>query len=119
MLYRSLICGAAVAAMIAAQTVPAQAGRGTYSNDESEAIKCAAYFSYTSHVLSDHGLMTPRHREIATKTSYYILRQHVSGPFEKKLAAYEGILGGLPLTDFKMVEDSVRHLAWCEKKFLQ
>lgn len=119
MLKHGIIRGLVVATAISGLAHPASAGRGTFSNDEAEAIKCAAYFSYTSHVLSDQGLMTTRHREIATKASYYILRQHVSGPFERKLAAYEGFLGGLPLKDYKVVEDSVRQLAWCEQKFLQ
>ena len=119
MLKHGFIRGLVVATAIAVLAHPASAGRGTYSDNEAEAIKCAAYFSYTSHVLSDQGLMTPRHREIATKASYYILRQHVSGPFDRKLAAYEGFLGGLPLKDFKVVEDSVRKLARCEQKFLQ
>lgn len=110
------ICGALLTAALA---LPATAGSRVYAGDEAAALRCAAEFSYSAHVLSRQGLMSDHHRQVATKTSYYLLEHHVSGSFEDKLGAYEGVLAGMPLDDPDRVHASVLRMAECEKRFLQ
>lgn len=107
------------ALLILAQLLPANAGSRVYDGIEAEALHCAAEFSYTAQALSQRGLMSDHHRDVATRTTQYLLENYVSGSFDDKFGAFEVALARLPVDDLDQVRASVRHLGHCEKQFLQ
>ena len=111
--------GICCALLIAVQISPGNAGSREYDGKEAEALRCAAAFSYTAQELSRHGLMSDHHRDVANRTTQYLLENYVSGIFDDNFGAFEVALARLPLDDMDQVRASVRQLGQCEKQFLQ
>lgn len=96
----------------------AQADRRVYAGREAAALKCAAYYSYTSHIGESRGVMTRKDAEAGRAIGHYILSTAISGTWDQKMKAYKVILGRMPSNDLRLFRDASRHLSWCGKTFV-
>lgn len=93
--------------------------RRVYAGREGQALQCAVYFSYTSSVLEDAGLMSTTDAEFATYAAIYIMEGYMGGTPQQKMAAYRIMLTRMPSSDMALVEQASRHLEWCDRTFLR
>ena len=110
---------ALISAVLLAGSLPAGASQRVYEGSEAQALKCAAYFSYTTYVLESRGLLTTRNREEGAVAATTIIGRHVGGSYQQKLAAFQAVLNRLPASDNALISDSLRHLRWCSENFLR
>ena len=93
--------------------------RRVYSGSEAQALKCAAYFSFTANVMEQRGLTSTRNKEAANLAATVILAHHVSGTVDQKMKAYRTILKRMPQSDWALIKDTAKHIDWCEGRFLK
>ncbi|MEX0339025.1 MAG: hypothetical protein AB3N11_08310 [Arenibacterium sp.] len=89
-----------------------------YSGVEAQALRCAAYVSYTPVVLERRGLMSERETQEGALAATAIIGAHVSGTYEQKRRAFEIALSRLPESENALIEESVRLSGWCKEQFL-
>ena len=98
---------------------PAVAEPRTYKGSEAQALKCAAYFAYTSQVLESQGKLSTQRAIVANKAALDILEQHVSGTFKQKMGAYRVVVDGLPKSEAALVSEASQNVDSCKKRFLK
>lgn len=114
-MFKTIALGAFALTLLAA---PAQAERRVYSGTEAQALQCAAFLSYATYVMERRGLITFRNREEGAIAATRILGRHVGGTFAQKQAAFQAVLNRLPERETALMDDSVRHMTWCTRRFL-
>jgi len=107
-------------ALIGTLSSPLQADNATrvYSGLEAQALRCAAYFTYSTYVLEQRGLLTWENREEGAKHATEILGRYVGGTYEQKFQAFQTMLRRMPAEDAALIDESLRHLGWCSERFL-
>lgn len=111
--------GALLAAAVVTLPASGRADMRVYSGTEAQALKCAAYVSYTPMVLERRGLMSERDTREGAMVATAIIGTHVSGTYEQKRRAFEIALSRLPQSENALIEESVRLSGWCKEQFLR
>ena len=109
-----------ILALMAAVTAPV-AGHSqsrVYSGAEAQALRCAAYFTLTTYMLEQRGLLTFENRQEGALHATAILGRHVGGTYEQKFQAFQTMLRRLPAEDNQLISESLTHLSWCSDRFL-
>ena len=98
---------------------PAATEPRSYTGREARALKCAAYFAYTSQVLESQGKLSAQKAIVANKIALNILEHHVGGTFKQKMGAYNVVLQRLPKSEAALIDESSREMDKCTKQFLR
>lgn len=118
-MFKSGFIGGALLALasVLAPTGGSAEGR-VYIGSEAQALRCAAYVSYTPVILERRGLMGERETREGALAATAIIGSHVSGTYEQKRRAFEIALSRLPTSENLLIEESVRLAGWCKEQFL-
>ena len=90
-----------------------------YTGTEAQALRCAAYVSYTPMILERRGLMSERETKEGAIAATAIIGAHVGGTYEQKRRAFEIALSRLPESENALIEESMRVSGWCKEQFLR